>query len=59
MKPVAGFLVLCDVVSQSFGKSCRKEFCELGLTKAEIKLVLKVGDVLCIHDRCCRKAAET
>lgn len=60
-KPVAGFLVLCDVVSQTqaFDKSCREEFCQLGLTKAEIKLVPKMGDVSCIQDRCCRKAAET
>lgn len=37
MKSVADFLVLCDVVNQilTFDKSCREEFCELGLTKAE------------------------
>jgi len=61
MNSMAGFLVLCDVVSQTqaFGKSCREEFCALGLTKAEINLVLKVGDVSRIQDRCCRKAFET
>lgn len=60
MKSVADFLVPCDVASQTqaFGKSFREEFCELGLSKAEIKLVPKVGDVSCIQDRCCRKAAE-
>lgn len=43
MKYMAGFLLLCDVVTQTqaFGKSCREEFCELGFSKAEIKLVLK------------------
>lgn len=60
LKSMAGFLVLCDVVSQTqaIGKSCREEFNELGVTKGEIKLVLKVGDVLCIQDRCCRKACD-
>lgn len=37
------FLLLCDVViqTQAFGKSCREDF-RVGLSKAEIKLVLKV-----------------
>lgn len=43
----------------TFGKSRREEFCELGLAKAEIKVVPKVGDVSCVQDRCCTKAAET
>lgn len=46
MKCMASFLLLCDVVTQTqtFGKSCREEFSELGFSKAEIKLVLKVFD---------------
>lgn len=61
MKSMAGFLVFCDVVgqTQACGRSCTEKFCKLGITKAEIKLVLEVGDVSGIQDRCCRKAAGT
>lgn len=57
-----GFLVLCSAVSQTqtFGMSSRAKCCELGISKAEMKLVLKVEDTFfCIQERCCRKAAET
>lgn len=44
MECMAGFLLFCDVAThtQAFGKSCREEFSELGFSKAEIKLALKV-----------------